>query len=129
MEVAGSSEATASGSAPSLGSGFTPLSMPQVALRLVTTEPGFGLAALSMVVSHGVSYVTNFLGRGEFRRLGVQELMMQPYGRVIVLHLAVLVGGFAVLLLGAPILSLLLLIGLKTGFDVRAHLAEHQNPP
>lgn len=117
------------GVGPSFGSGFPPFAMPQFALRLVTTETGFGLAALSMVASHGVSYVTNFLGRGEFRRLGVQELMFQPYRRVIVLHVAVLFGGFAVMLLGAPILALFLLIGLKTGADIRAHLNEHQDPP
>jgi hypothetical protein len=110
-----------------LGSDFTPFSMPLVALRLATTESAFGLATLSMVVSHGVSFITNFLGRGEFRRLGPQELMFQPYGRVIVLHMAVLVGGFAVMLLGQPVLALLLLIALKIGVDVRAHLGERRS--
>lgn len=109
------------------GSGFSPFSMPLVAIRLATTESAFGVAALSMIVSHGVSFVTNFLGRGEYRRLGPQELMFQPYGRVIVLHMAVLAGGFAVMLLGQPLLALLLLIALKIGVDVRAHLGEHRS--
>jgi hypothetical protein len=115
-----------SGASFGLGSDFTPFSMPRVAVRLATTESAFGIAALSMIVSHGVSFVTNFLGRGEFRRLGPQALMFQPYGRVIVLHMAVLSGGFAVMLLGQPLLALLLLIAPKIGIDIRAHLGEHR---
>ena len=50
---------------------------------------------------------------------------MQPYTRVIILHVVVLVGGFLVMLLGQPLPALVLLVVLKTGFDLRAHLAEH----
>ena len=50
--------------------------------------------------------------------------MMQPYGRLVVLHLAVLFGGWLVLALGSPLAALVLLVGLKTAADVRAHQAE-----
>jgi hypothetical protein len=89
---------------------------------------GFALALLSLVLSHGASYVVNYLGRGEDRSLSPSELMQQPYGRVVVLHVTILVGGFVATFLGQPLLSLVLLVALKTGVDVRAHLREHGRP-
>jgi hypothetical protein len=86
---------------------------------------GFGLALLSLVVSHGTSYVVNYLGRGEDRSLSPLALMQQPYGRVIVLHVTILGGGFLAMFLGQPLLSLVLLVALKTAVDVQAHLREH----
>jgi hypothetical protein len=86
---------------------------------------GFALALLSLVLSHGVSYLVNYLGRGEDRSLSPLALMQQPYGRVIALHVTIIGGGFVAMVLGEPLLSLVLLVGLKIGADVRAHLREH----
>jgi hypothetical protein len=86
---------------------------------------GFAVALLSLVVSHGLSYVVNYLGRGEDRSLSPPELMQQPYGRVVVLHVTILGCGFFAMFLGQPLLSLVLLVALKTGVDVQAHLREH----
>jgi hypothetical protein len=52
--------------------------------------------------------------------------MSQPYGRVVVLHLTVLFGGWIVLTIGSPLLALVLLVALKTAADVRAHQAERR---
>ncbi|CAN5667017.1 hypothetical protein BH23DEI1_BH23DEI1_10580 [soil metagenome] len=84
------------------------------------------LALASLFVSHGASYVTNFLGRGEDRTLTPVALMAQPYARVFVLHATLIGGGFVVLLLGSPVAALLLLVALKTGVDLAAHLREHR---
>lgn len=80
---------------------------------------------LSLTLSHGVSRVSNFLRGGEYRRVTAAELMARPYGRVVVLHLTILFGAFAAMLLAAPIGALLVLIVSKTVVDVGAHLREH----
>ena len=54
-----------------------------------------------------------------------RSLMHQPYGRVIVLHIAILGGGFLVMALGSPVAGLALLVVLKIALDVRAHLKQH----
>ena len=46
------------------------------------------------------------------------EIMISPYGRIVVLHLTIIFGGLAAQSLGAPIWALALLIVLKTGYDV-----------
>ncbi len=87
---------------------------------------GFGWALVGLVLSHGVSFVANWLGRGEYRGADARTVMMQPYGRVVVLHLVILLGGFLALALGQPLAALVLLVALKTGTDLVAHLAEHR---
>jgi len=85
-----------------------------------------GWGVLSLVVSHGLSFYWNYLKNGEYQRASLNALMGQPYGRVIVLHLTVLFGGWVVMALGSPLFALVLLVGLKTAADWRAHQAERR---
>ncbi|MDZ7705575.1 MAG: DUF6498-containing protein [Trueperaceae bacterium] len=84
------------------------------------------IALLSLVASHGVSFVLNFVGDGEFRQVTPSEMMFKPYGRVVILHVTIILGGFVVMALGEPIAALLLMVALKIGVDVAAHLREHR---
>lgn len=51
--------------------------------------------------------------------------MSQPYRRIVVLHLTIILGGGAAMALGSPTWALVALLALKIGMDLRAHLAEH----
>jgi len=86
----------------------------------------FLVAFAALFASHAVSFFSNFIGRGEFRITDVNELMMRPYGRVIVLHVTILAGGFAVLGLHAPQLAIVVLVLIKMGIDLKAHLSERK---
>lgn len=98
--------------------------------------PGFELLDISflgllitfvgLVISHGISYVENFLGNEEYRDMTWQDLMIAPYRRVVVLHVVTVVGGIFAGLLGDPVILLALLVLLKIGVDVAAHISEHQ---
>jgi hypothetical protein len=81
-------------------------------------------AGLGLFVSHGISFAHNYLIGGEFRRAGVQSLMTQPYGRIVVLHVTILLGGFLMMALKSPTVGLAFLVLLKTLLDLCAHLAE-----
>jgi hypothetical protein len=87
---------------------------------------GILIVLAGMIVSHGVSFVTNFIRNGEFRRVSVLQLFLQPYSRVAVLHITILLGGFAVLYIGANQLAVAALVLLKTVFDLYAHLSERK---
>ena len=90
-------------------------------------EPrGVAIAAAALFVSHGVSFVVNFLGEREYLNVSPDEQMMEPYSRVIVLHATILGGGFLAGYLSTPLASLVLMIVLKTTLDLRAHLKEHR---
>lgn len=81
-----------------------------------------GVAAIA--ISHLVSFYFNFVGAGEYRRTSPRQLMQRPYGRIIVLHVAVIAGGFLVTMLGDPAWMLLVLIIVKTVIDLRMHERE-----
>ncbi|OGT81042.1 MAG: hypothetical protein A3H91_17255 [Gammaproteobacteria bacterium RIFCSPLOWO2_02_FULL_61_13] len=92
----------------------------------VVLQQGLWVAVVALVASHGFSFVVNFLGRGEFRTAEVGMMMMAPYGRIVVLHVVILFGGFVIMTLDAPLLALLLLVILKIVMDVSAHIREHR---
>jgi hypothetical protein len=88
-------------------------------------EPLQALAgALALIVSHGVSYYANFIGKGEYKKVTETILFVQPYKRIIVLHVSILAGAFLTQLIGAPILALALFVFLKTAIDLWAHTRE-----
>ncbi len=91
--------------------------------------PDFGVLALGAVglgISHGVSFWTNFLGRGEYKVLSPAQLMTQPYGRLVVMHLTILLGAVVSIFLGTPVGSLLVLIVGKTALDLAFHLRQRR---
>jgi hypothetical protein len=82
---------------------------------------------LALLISHGASFAINYIGKGEYKTTNLGQLMAQPYGRVVILHLTILFGGFLVMALGSPIAGLLLLVVLKMGIDIAAHLMQHNS--
>jgi hypothetical protein len=104
------------------GAGFpTPKTFWQIA-----HENYLGWAIFGLAVSRGISFATNYLGHGEYRRANLQQLMGQPYGRIVVLHLTILFGGFLMMALHSPVWGLLLLVALKIVLDLRGHFAERR---
>ncbi len=85
---------------------------------------GLIVPALALVISHGVSFGWNFIHRGEREHATVRQLMFRPYGRVVVLHITLVFGGFLVMGLHSPTSGLLLLLLLKVALDLRAHRKE-----
>jgi hypothetical protein len=89
------------------------------------------IAGGALFLSHGASFLFNYIGRGEYLTASPTRQMGAPYGRVIVLHVTILLGSMAVALLDSPIVALLVLVVLKTAFDLSLHLREHRSsgPP
>ena len=52
--------------------------------------------------------------------------MIEPYRRVGLLHLTLILGGFAVMALGKPVYALVVLVAVKIAVDLRAHLRERR---
>ncbi len=83
-------------------------------------------AVLGLGASHLLSFFLNYLGKGEYQRTIVTGLMLQPYGRIVVLHLAILLGAFATSALGSSVWLLMILIVGKTMLDLMLHLSERK---
>ncbi|UCC97149.1 MAG: hypothetical protein JSW66_15045, partial [Phycisphaerales bacterium] len=88
--------------------------------------PQVRLAVLALFASHGVSFVQNYLLKREYATAKPNELMGSPYGRVVVMHVAILAGGFLTMAIGSPAPLLVVLVLLKTVLDVNLHKREHK---
>lgn len=97
--------------------------MPSLSEIIETATPW---ALLALFVSHGLSFALNFLRGGEWRRSQVQLEMMKPYPRMVVLHIAIIFGGWLTMLFGAPAGVLVILVLLKIGLDLGIHAIGHK---
>ena len=95
----------------------------------VVREYNLIFAFLALFSSHAYSFVANYLRKGEYRRYTLNKLMMLPYGRVVLLHVSIVIGGLLMAFLRSPTVGLLLFIFLKIVMDLRAHLREHRPTP
>ena len=87
-----------------------------------------GIPLLALAASHLFSFFWNYLLGGEYRHAKLPGVMFHPYGRVIVLHVAILVGGMLAMAVGSPAWALLLLLVLKIGLDLKGHVWAHRPP-
>lgn len=103
------------------------LAVPGFAADLVWRQ-GLVLALLALIVSHGVSFYVHYLRPRAFEDAEAGRIMPEPYKRVVILHVVILLGAFLVQATGSGVVPLLLLIGLKTVVDLTAHRREHAMP-
>ncbi|NKB35112.1 MAG: hypothetical protein GKR91_18605 [Pseudomonadales bacterium] len=97
----------------------------QLLVDFLTMAP----ALIAFLLSHGISFFTNFIDKNEYAGKSVGKQMQEPYKRIIIMHVTIIFGGFLVIGLGTPLPALLLLIVLKLIADLKAHLKEHSNLP
>ncbi len=98
------------------------VSLATVADDFIALLPAF----VALFMSHGVSFVVNFMGRREYEHQSISGQMTAPYRRILVMHLTLIFGGFLAMALSNPLPALVLMIVLKVAADVRSHLGEHR---
>jgi hypothetical protein len=78
-----------------------------------------------LFISHGISFVQNFLQRAEFLRSNAHAEMARPFNRIMLMHVASVAMAFFAQSQGSPFFMLAALVALKTAADVYSHLASH----
>jgi len=87
---------------------------------------GMEWPVLALTISHGISFVQNYILRKEYARETMKELMSRPYKRIALLHVAILAGAVPVMILGSPVPLLIILVMAKIILDLRLHLRTHR---
>lgn len=90
-----------------------------------TVLPALLWPAAGLFASHLFSFFKNYIMGGEYLKKSPALLMIAPYGRVVILHVTIIFGGFVTMLLGSPKPVILLLVFLKIMTDLALHLNEH----
>jgi hypothetical protein len=83
-------------------------------------------AVIGLTVSHGVSFVENYILGGEYKKSSLKILMHQPYKRIFVMHIAIIAGGIFVMKLNSPLPLLIILVLIKIGVDLYLHKQSHK---
>jgi hypothetical protein len=85
--------------------------------RVASNEIGV-IALLAITVSAATDTVQWIISAEAADRADPQRVMFAPYGRIVVLHIVLLGGGFLLQLLHAPAIAALLLVGAKLASDL-----------
>lgn len=98
-----------------------------VVMQLWHSRPsGLEWPAVGLFVSHGISFITNFINGQQYLAQKMGDIMMRPYKRIVLMHVAIIVGGLLVMKLGSPVALLCVLIFLKIGMDIWLHAKSHR---
>ena len=92
--------------------------------EVYTLVGGLWPALVALFISHGVSFIQNYLGHGEYKNRTVKDQMREPYQRIVFMQLVLIIGAGITMLLGDSTIVLLLAIAAKIVVDVRAHIME-----
>ena len=84
----------------------------------VLGSPGFLWAVAAVAAINLVVQIRDWWIPGKWRDAEPQAEMFKPYGRIIVLHMTILIGAWAVLNLGAPAGAILVLCLLKAALEL-----------
>ena len=102
------------------GSGASPFRLAEY------LAPTLLLAVIMLASSHLFSFAWNFILGGEYRRTHAAALMMRPYGRIVALHITIILGAILAGFFGSPMALLVVLVIMKTGADLALHEAERE---
>lgn len=101
-----------------------------VIVQLWQNRPaGMEWPVIALFISHGISFMQNYVAKKEYGLVSLAMLMNQPYKRIVLLHIAIIAGGVPVMMLGSPTPLLVILIGLKIGMDIWLHTQSHSLSP
>jgi hypothetical protein len=81
---------------------------------------------LPLFISHGYSFFTNYLAGGEYKTAKLSVLIQQPYPRIIVMHITLLIGFFIMMMAKCSSVFVVLFVILKTVADLQSHLKERE---
>ncbi len=100
----------------------------QLTASLGALEPfkyQIALGAVSLVISHGISYFVHFIVRGERYDTDALTLFRAPFKRIVFIQILLLSSGWWIHKTHAGIFYLVLMVLLKIALDIHSHIQEH----
>lgn len=85
------------------------------------------LGAGALVLSHLVSFIENFILRGELFEAKANNLMGKPYKQILIMHAGLILGAFAIDKFGSTLWLLLVIVAFKIVVDTKLHLGRRKD--
>ena len=105
---------------------FIQLLLSVIAKIWASKPPEMIWAVIGLTISHGVSFVENYILGQEYKTSSLKKLMHQPYQRIFVMHVAIIAGGIFVMKLDSPLPLMIILVLLKIFVDIYLHKKSHK---
>ena len=86
------------------------------------TGPHMMWFVTAIIAVNGVFFLVDFVLRGGYREAQLPVEMFAPYGRIVTLHVAIILGAGLMLALGQPLLGVLILIVLRVAFGMALNM-------
>jgi len=83
------------------------------------------LGVISLVLSRLVSFIENFLLKGDIFNIKPKDLMAKPYGQIVILHAGVIFGAAAINKFGSSVWLLVIIVMFKVVLDSVLHYKRH----
>ena len=87
------------------------------------------IISLSFIfLSHGMSFVFNFIKKQEFKYVSLKKQMFVPYRRIIIMHIIIMLAGAGIIYTNysQEVSAVVFLVILKIIFDLGSHIFEHR---
>lgn len=84
----------------------------------LSTGPLMGLFLGAIIAVNLAIFLIDFIGRGEIRRTKIDGEMLAPYGRIVTLHLAIILGAAFAFSSDEPLMGVLFLILIRVAFGM-----------
>jgi hypothetical protein len=95
-----------------------PLELIPAVWNELQTDAGLRTGVLALVGVMGAWFAVLWLGAEKWRTTNPFVQMIEPYGRIVVMHFTVLIGTMPVLALGQPVIAVAILAVLKCCMDL-----------
>ena len=88
------------------------------------------ISILAIFLSHGLSFLVNFVGKQEYKNISIKEIMTLPYKRIFVMQFIIVSGGLIIgglsLVLGTEVGAAVAIVLIKIFIDLVYHKKEHK---
>ena len=99
-------------------------------IEIIWNPIEFLIIFIWLLISHWVSYKTNFIKKQEYKNTTVAEVFSSPYPRIIAMHIAIFWGDFfAVFFATGNMTPAIGIVIIKTVIDIFFHIKEHKISP
>jgi hypothetical protein len=104
------------------GGNGDPTELPAAVLGMLREDWLLAANVLLFAAFHFYYFCRDWIGGGEYHKTDPHHVMFTPYGRIVVIHVAILFGGLAAAAFGQPAIAVAMLALLKVALEYFASL-------
>ena len=87
-------------------------------VQMLQSDSDLRWSVVALIAVLTFRFLVLWLGRGAWRNTDPMRQMFEPYGRIVVMHLTIMIATIPVILIGQPVIAIFFLALLKTALEL-----------